>query len=882
MAAFLGMSALLERDQQLEALAAATTDAASGSGVVMLVHGEPGIGKTSLVRAYLSRLPRDTRTFTGGCDDLTTPRALGPLRDAVRWRGGPLAAALESGANRDAVFDAVIEELSHPRDVTVLVVEDVHWADDATLDVLHFVIRRIESLRALVVLTYRDNEIHEEHPLQSLLAAAAGPGLRRIHVPALSESAVATLSADSGRDVGVLYAVTGGNAFFVTETLAATGAEVPATVVDAVLARIRSLDSPTQHALEQLSVVPTHVEHRLVDHVVGGLEGLAEAERLGVLVVDREGVSFRHELARRALEQSLPTARRVALNRSMLAALLAGAEPDVARILHHAVEAGDVDAILRYAPSAGVEAARAGSHRQALAHFTEALRYEDQLPDQVRAELLEEYAWELHNAHRFPEAVAAAERACQLSCNADDRSRCGTAKITLSRLHWVSGDNASAWDAIEEATATLDGTDDSVGQAMAHSYRAAVLALTDKIDEAREEIRYARSLAEANGIDVLVNMCMNYEAVVALAAGDWDRSVVVMRECLEHAKATHARRPERDVRIDAGEHLARVYCNLAACLQITERFDELADLLPETLAFVRDRAFTVHAYNLEFRRATVLVHRGEWDEAESLMRRLDAEVSAPGVFGKYMLPALGRLLARRAAEDADTVIRRGCAVADNSGLAVGIAQATLPHVEQAWFSGRPEAAAVRLHEAIGGLEPHRDRRLLGELLVYAKRAGLMDAQPFDGCPEPWASALAGDWFAAAVGFQREGNVYERAMELAESQDVVVTTQALQMLDHLGAKAAAAIVRQRLRELGVRRIPRGPQETTRTNPAGLTDRQVDVLALLRDGLTNAEIAERLVLSVRTVDHHVAAILAKLGVTSRRQAAERAADLIESAR
>ena len=876
------MSALLERDTQLEALATATADAASGTGVVVLVHGEPGIGKTSLVRTYLSRLPRDTRVFTGGCDDLTTPRALGPLRDAVRWRGGPLANAIENGANRDAVFDAVIEELSHPRDVTVLVVEDVHWADDATLDVLHFVIRRIHSLRALVVLTYRDDAIGDDHPLQPVLGAAAGPWLRHVPVSRLSESAVATLSAESGHDVATLYAVTGGNAFFVTETLAATGADVPATVVDAVLARVRSLDASTQRALEQLSVVPTHVEHRLVEHVIGGLDNLTEAERRGVLVVDRESVSFRHELARRALEQSLPTARRVALNRAMLNALLAGAEPDVARILHHAVEAGDVDAILRYAPTAGMEAARAGSHRQALAHFTEALRYEDRMTDVGRAQLLEEYAWQLHNAHRFPEAVEAAERACQLSCNVDDQVRCGTAKITLSRLHWVSGDNKRAWEAIEEATATLDGTDDAVGQAMAHSYRAAVLALTDKVDEALKEITYARSLAEANGIDVLVNMCMNYEAVTYLATGDWDRSVVVMRDCLEHAKATFASRPERDVRIDAGEHLARVYCNMAACLQITERFDELEALLPDALSFVRDRGFTVHSYNLEFRRATVLVHRGRWDEAEQTMRQLDGAVSAPGVFGKYMLPALGRLLARRGADDAEAVIRRACAIADASGLAVGIGQATLPHLELAWFGGHPESAAQRVHAALAGLDAKRDARLLAELLLYAKRSGLMDAQPFDGCPEPWASALAGDWFAAAVGFQGLGNDYERAMELAESQDVVVTTQALQLLDNLGATAAASMVRQRLRDLGVRRIPRGPQPTTRTNPAGLTDRQVDVLGLLRDGLTNAEIAERLVLSVRTVDHHVAAILAKLGVGSRRQAAERAVELIEPAR
>src|SRR4051794_16746090 len=161
------MSTLLEREGDLAALTNATADAARGSGVVVLVHGEPGVGKTSLVRAFLGQLTPDTRTFVGACDDLITPRALGPFRDAVRWRGGPLADAINRDGDRDQVFNAVLEELSHPRDVTVLVVEDVHWADDATLDVLQLVVRRIDTLRAVVVLTYREDEIRDDHPLRA-------------------------------------------------------------------------------------------------------------------------------------------------------------------------------------------------------------------------------------------------------------------------------------------------------------------------------------------------------------------------------------------------------------------------------------------------------------------------------------------------------------------------------------------------------------------------------------------------------------------------------------------------------------------------------------------------------------------------------------------
>src|SRR3954470_6936950 len=163
------MGGLLERDDQLAVLADATTSAGGGSGAVVLVHGEPGVGKSSLVRTYLQRLSADTRTFVGACDDLITPRALGPFRDAVRWRGGPLADSINRDGDRDQVFNAVLEELSHPRDVTVLVVEDVHWADDATLDVLQLVVRRIDTLRAVVVLTYREDEIRDDHPLRAIL-----------------------------------------------------------------------------------------------------------------------------------------------------------------------------------------------------------------------------------------------------------------------------------------------------------------------------------------------------------------------------------------------------------------------------------------------------------------------------------------------------------------------------------------------------------------------------------------------------------------------------------------------------------------------------------------------------------------------------------------
>jgi len=140
------------------------------------------------------------------------------------------------------------------------------------------------------------------------------------------------------------------------------------------------------------------------------------------------------------------------------------------------------------------------------------------------------------------------------------------------------------------------------------------------------------------------------------------------------------------------------------------------------------------------------------------------------------------------------------------------------------------------------------------------------AEPVPQAAEPFAAGLRGDWLAAAAEWEALGDPYATALELLESREPAATLQALELLDRLGAEPVAALARARLRELGVR-APRRPRAR---NAAGLTPRQLAVLALLREGRTNGEIADELVVSVRTVDHHVAAVLSKLGVRSRREA------------
>jgi predicted ATPase len=204
---------LLERDQELASLVDAARDAAAGIGSVVLLHGEAGIGKSSLVSAMRPHVPGGTRMLIGSCDALSTPRTLGPFRDLVPAVGPRLAEAPQAG-ERDQVMDALLAELQRPPPST-LVVEDVHWADEATIDTLRFLVRRIAQLPVVLLLTYRDDELSRNHPLTQLLGDAShAHQVHRLSPQRLSEPAVRALVAGSALDAEEVYALSDGNPYF--------------------------------------------------------------------------------------------------------------------------------------------------------------------------------------------------------------------------------------------------------------------------------------------------------------------------------------------------------------------------------------------------------------------------------------------------------------------------------------------------------------------------------------------------------------------------------------------------------------------------------------------------------------------------------------------
>jgi predicted ATPase len=374
---------LLERDSFLQELDLRLKNAVRGFGHVALISGEAGIGKTSIVDQFTHAHQETIRVLWGACDSLFTPRPLGPLHDIATQVNGELATLLNSNADRQAIFSACFAELQSR--ATIVVFEDVHWADEATLDLLKFLGRRIQRTTTLFILTYRDDELSAEHPLRLVLGDLPRVATTRLQLSPLAESSVLSLALAAGQieRAHKLFDITGGNPFFVTEVLASKGTGMPSTVRDAVLARAARLSPSARAVLEAAAIIGLRIEAWLLASIVGAESAnVDECIAGGMLQVQGDDYGFRHELARQAILETIPPERRLALHRMILSVLKESPETrnDLARLANHAEGTKDVSAVLEYAPAAAQQASAANSHREAIALYELALRFADSLP----------------------------------------------------------------------------------------------------------------------------------------------------------------------------------------------------------------------------------------------------------------------------------------------------------------------------------------------------------------------------------------------------------------------------------------------------------------------------------------------------------------------
>ncbi len=830
--------------------------AAARRGFSVLVEGGAGEGKTSVLRALTERAR--VPVWMGACDALATPRPLGPIHD-IAVASSEMASLVEEAGTRFELFDALLGRMA--RASRVLVVEDAHWADEATIDLLVFLGRRMHQTASTLLVSYRHDEVVGTHPLRRFLGdVATTPGHRRIRIEPLTVDGVGKLAEGHPLDPEALHRITGGNPFYVTEVLAEPGWTVPPTVVDAVLARASRLPPEERSVLEAVSAEPGPCERRLLVEL--GIEPAAidGILRSGMLVSTGETVTFRHELARLAVLDSLTDLGRTSTHRRMLAILETWpAEP--ARLAHHAVGAGDDDAVARWAIRAGREASSSRAHREAAAQYRTAVEAADRMgetrPGDVDlTELLQEYAAELAHIHSRQEELAVRRRVLAAVKEPSDRA------IALARLadaSWTAGDGRASRHAMAEAVQMAERDVSLRAEALVRANAARLAMLMRNSERALEESALALTLAEREGFDDILVSALEARGSTRVGMLEDLGGIEDLERCAELAAA-----------LGDDRHHVIALSNAGSGAGETRRYSIAVPYLERAMAAAADRDIdSLHLYSQTWL-GRVRFEQGRWDEAAQLVDpALDATGASP-INAIVGLTTMARINTRRGSGEALDPLLQAWQLAESTGDLQRLWPVLAGRAELAWLTGRDDQQIREdLDTVLALAQPLGVRWAVGEVGFWAWRLGHIDSAPADSA-EPYRLHIAGDTGSAAAAWAELGCPYEQAMALADGDDEASLRAALEIAVSLGARPLADRVRSRMRATGLANIPSGPRGPTTTHPGGLTPRQAEVLALLANGYSDREIAEALFISVKTAGHHVSAILRKLGVNSRTEA------------
>jgi DNA-binding CsgD family transcriptional regulator len=841
---------LLERDDVLHRLDQLVDEASASHGRLVLLGGEAGIGKSTVARAVAASAAGRVVVRVGHCDNVAAPAALGPLLDSYP----ELAGTIDTDLDRPALFRSLLRRLGE--EPTLVVLEDVHWADAATLDFLRFLGRRVETLPALVLATYRDDEVGAGHPLAATFGdLSSSAGVERLGVVPLSVDGVRRLAEEAGStlDPRLLHERTAGNAFYVTEVLAAAGSNVPDTVRDAVLARSSRLSEGARGVLAAAAVLGQPAELWLLTSVSGcPPAAVDECVAAGLLVGDGRRWYFRHDLARLSVEGTLLPTQRSTLHAAALSALETKGGVDAHRLASHADACEDSAAALRYAVPAAERSARLGAHRDAVELYQLALRHHP-ARDAERSRLCAALSYECYLTDQGEEAFEARRESMEL---AEDPRLIGDAERWLSRISWYLGRGEAARTWMERAVNTLEQAGEGHELAMAYSNRSQLCMLAfdtaGAVSWGTRALELARRLGDR---DTEIHALNNVGSALA-TGGDYHDGVTMLQQSRDLALAA-----------DAHEHVARAHTNLASTSLTTRHLADGRRHLQEGIAYCVDRDLDSWAHYMRAWEPRLAEELGDFDRAQRLALDL---LELPGLPPIVRVPAAATAaqVIHRQGRDGRALLAEATEQARDTGEAQRLVPVAVAWAELAWLQGRTEDIESEIDLAWAAAVAQPESWELGELSWWLRVGGVRRSVPLP-VAAPFGLMLDGSWDDAARAWSELGIPYWEALSRAQAPGLEDARRALEILDRLGAVAAReAVVRDR-HAAGLP-VPRGPRGGADPQRAGLTARELEVLALLADGLSDVAIAEALVLSPKTVGHHVSSVLRKLEAPSRSRA------------
>ncbi len=854
---------LLERETAIAALAGYAGEAAAGDGRLVLIAGEAGVGKSALVEQLERDLP-DARWLWGTCDGQSTPRPLGPLLDLADQLGGEVAQLCRDEAGRDDLFRALLRQAGTPGRLSVLVFEDMHWADEATIDLLRFLGRRLRNAPVLLLVTYRDDALPAADPLRVAFGELSSQRtIRRIGLAPLSQRAVQTLAVGTGIQATELFRLTGGNPFYISEVLQCGTGGVPPSARDAALARAARLSTGARMVLDVAALIGSRTELPLLESVTACSAAVFdEILDSGLLICSGTSVRFRHEITQRAIAEAIAEYRRGPIHGRILAAMRMISTADEAAMAFQAEAASDRPAALGFASRAARHGADLGAHREAAAQFERALRHADDAEPADVGALLDEYADELELVDRLHESADAAQRALALWRRVGDRLREGRTLVGLSRSLGRLCRGLEAVAASEEALAILEPLGPSAELAWAYVNLAGHRMIFGDSEAAMDLAAKARMIAEPLGVHEVMSHALNTEGCV-LATLNQEWSDVMIRS-LEIAL-------EYGLEACAG----RAYVNLQGIYSGERRFAEAEGYFIEGLAYCDEHDLSTYTRCLMSGQSGVLLRQGRWTESITLNDELLAQAGASPLNQLCPRTHTGQIRSRRGEEGAWDFLDTALSIADGTAEPQYVVPILAARAEAYWVNGQVDRALLALERALDGVA-ECDYWDAGSVAVWLHRLGSTRTVG-RAIATPYRLEIDAHWQRASQMWLDLGCPYDAALVLLMSSDEAAQRQALGMLDALGAMAVLRVGRQRMRASGFKAIPNGVQPSTRDHPRGLTRRESEVLDLLCLGRTNAEIASELFISAKTVDHHVSSVLGKLGAPTRVAAAAEASRL-----
>jgi DNA-binding NarL/FixJ family response regulator len=522
---------------------------------------------------------------------------------------------------------------------------------------------------------------------------------------------------------------------------------------------------------------------------------------------------------------------------------------------HHAESAGQDDATREHSLVAAERAASLGSHREAVEQYQRALRHSTGLAPETLAELYESTAFELYVTGRMAEAQEAQEAALAVWTELGDTTRVGDSQRKVSRFSWFQGTTARASEYAVLACATLDGTG-GTAEAMAASNRSQLAMLSYDLEGAREWGRRALALVEdrddREAEEVRVHALNNLGTIEA-DSGDPDVGWRLLEDSLRRSQAA-----------DLHEHAARAFTNVAAQAVLQHDHLRAGANLSVGIRYCLDR--DLDAWILYMRGFQALSQLDQGDASAALASAENVLRHPRTARVSRITPLIVQARARARIGTVDHV--KGLAevldLAFGTGEAQRIGPAGTAAAEIAWIVGDPRGAGrvvARAWEAVSTIRGPWTRGMLATWLPDTEAAAVADS-----LAPPYQAEALRRWDEAAEQWDALGSRFAAALARARSGTREGVTEAAVRFDELGAEAAASRARSLARSQGWS-TPRGRRATTKAHPQGLTRREAEVAVLLAEGLSNAAIADRLVLSPRTVEHHVASVMAKLEVASR---------------